>query len=516
MKVLTSGQMRDIDRTAIEGIGIPGLVLMENAGIQVTRAILARFPHVAEENVVIIAGKGNNGGDGFVVARHLFNLGCRPTVLLLADKSDVKGDALVNLGIAEKVGVEVQAVPTVEAWKKARVEVFHASLIVDAVFGTGLEKPAEGLYAAAIADINKGRGFKVAVDIPSGLSSDTHLVNGPAVKADLTVALAAPKICHVFPPAEEFVGKLSVVPIGIPPRLFEDERLKVDLIEKKDIRPYFGKRKKDTHKGSYGHLFVLAGSFGKTGAAVMAAKSALRLGAGLVTVGTPQSCLPIIARAMMELMTESLPETESKTLSDKALPRVLELMRGKDALLLGPGISTDPSTAKLVFSLLPKLRVPVLIDADGLNIIAEDPEILKTLKTPAVLTPHPGEFARLVRLSVQDVLDRRLELAPRFAEKYGVYLVLKGYRTLTVTPQRRVFINPTGNPGMATGGSGDVLSGMIASLLIQEKDLEGAIRAAVYLHGLCGDIGARRIGERPLIAGDLIKSVPQGLREIEQ
>jgi ADP-dependent NAD(P)H-hydrate dehydratase / NAD(P)H-hydrate epimerase len=516
MKVLTSGQMRDIDRAAIEDIGIPGLVLMENAGIQVTRAILARFPRVAEENVVIIAGKGNNGGDGFVVARHLFNIGCPLTVFLLAAKADVKGDAAVNLAIAEKVGIEVQAVPTIEAWKTARVEVFHASLIVDAIFGTGLEKPADGLYAAAIADINKGRGFKVAVDIPSGLSSDTHLVIGPAVKADLTVALAAPKICHVFPPGEDFVGELAVVPISIPPRLFEDERWKVDLVEKKNIRPYFGKRKKDTHKGSYGHLFVLAGSLGKTGAAVMAAKSALRLGAGLVTVGTPESCLPIIARAVIELMTEALPETEAKTLSPKALPRILDLLKGKDALLLGPGISTDPSTAKLVFSLLPKLRVPVLIDADGLNILAEDPEILKTLKTPAVLTPHPGEFARLVRLPVQDVLDRRLELVPRFAEKYGVYIVLKGYRTVMATPQGRVFINPTGNPGMATGGSGDVLSGMIASLLIQEKDLAGAVRAAVYLHGLCGDIGARKIGERPLIAGDLIKYVPLGLREIEQ
>lgn len=515
MKVLTSKEMREIDRKTIEEIGIPGPVLMENAGIRITGAILKRFPRITEENVVIVAGKGNNGGDGFVVARHLFNLGARPNILLLASKQELKGDAALNLGIAEKIGVEIAEVTKIEEWKKHRIGLFHASVIVDAIFGTGLLKPAEGLYATAIEDINKAPGFKVAVDIPSGLSSDTHLLIGPAVKADLTVALAAPKIGHVLPPAEEYVGELVISDISIPPFLFEDESLKLEVIEKKDALPYIQKRKRDSHKGTYGHLFVLAGSLGKTGAAVMAAKAALRMGAGLVTVGTPQSCLPVIARSMMELMTEALPETPQKTISEAALPMVLDLLKGKDAVLIGPGISAHPSTAKLVVSLMPKIKVPAVIDADGLNILAENPDALKSFSCPAVLTPHPGEFARLIRRSNKDVLDNRLALAAEFADKYKVFLVLKGYRTLVATPLGKIFINPTGNPGMATGGSGDVLSGMIASLIIQEKNILGATLAAVYLHGLSGDIGAKRIGERPLIAGDLIKYLPQALKEME-
>jgi NAD(P)H-hydrate epimerase len=507
--------MREIDRKTIEEIGIPGPVLMENAGIRITGAILKRFPRITEENVVIVAGKGNNGGDGFVVARHLFNLGARPNVLLLASKQELKGDAALNLGIAEKIGVEIAEVKKIEEWKKHRIVLFHASVIVDAIFGTGLLKPAEGLYATAIEDINKAQGFKVAVDIPSGLSSDTHLLIGPAVKADLTVALAAPKIGHVLPPAEEYVGELVISDISIPPFLFEDESFKLEVIEKKDALPYIQKRKRDSHKGTYGHLFVLAGSLGKTGAAVMAAKAALRMGAGLVTVGTPQSCLPVIGRSMMELMTEALPETPQKTISEAALPMVLDLLKGKDAVLIGPGISAHPSTAKLVVSLMPKIKVPAVIDADGLNILAENPAALKSFSCPAVLTPHPGEFARLIRRSNKDVLDNRLALAAEFADKYKVFLVLKGYRTLVATPQGKIFINPTGNPGMATGGSGDVLSGMIASLIIQEKNILGATAAAVYLHGLSGDIGAKRIGERPLIAGDLIKYLPQALKEME-
>jgi NAD(P)H-hydrate epimerase len=451
-----------------------------------------------------------------VVARHLFNYGAQPKVLLLSAKQEVKGDAALNLSIAEKMGVKIEEVTNIENWKRHKNELFRASLIVDAIFGTGLLKAAEGLYAAAIEDINKTRAFKVAVDIPSGLSSDTHKIMGPTVKADLTAALAAPKIGHVLPPAEDYIGELVISNISIPPSLLEDESLKLELLEKEDIKPFLKKRKRDSHKGTYGHLFIVSGSLGKTGAAAMAAKAALRMGAGLVTVGTPQSCLPLVARSMTELMSEPLPETPQKTISVDALPAIQGLLKGKDALLIGPGISTNPSTAKLVLSLLPKLTVPVVIDADGLNILAENLDVLKSLTKPAVLTPHPGEFARLVGLAINDVLDHRLELVPQFAEKYGVHLVLKGYRTLIASPQGNVFINSTGNPGMATGGSGDVLSGMIAALIIQEKDILGATLAAVYLHGLSGDIGAKKLGERSLIAGDLIKFIPQALREVEQ
>ena len=515
MKILTSREMREIDRFTIEEIGVPGAVLMENAGLRIADEIGCRFPAVAGTSVVVVAGKGNNGGDGLVVARRLADRGAQPVVLLLAVKKELKSDAALNLAVAEKIGLEIVEIDGEAAWKKERTRLGHASIIVDAVFGTGLAMPAEGLAAAAIADINAAPGFTVAVDVPSGLSSDTFRIVGPAVRADLTIALAAPKIPHLFPPAEEYVGELVVADIGIPPFLLEDAQLKLELVEFADVACRFKKRARDGHKGTYGHVFVLAGSFGKTGAAVLAGKAALRAGAGLVTVGTPVSCLPVVARSMMELMTEPLPETEARTVSFEALPRLRELFPGKDVLLLGPGLSTHASTARLVRALIREFAGPLVIDADGLNILAADLSGLKALPRPAVLTPHPGEFARLTGLSIAQVQAERLALAPRFAEEHRVYLVLKGYRTLIATPDGRTYVNPTGNPGMATGGSGDVLSGLIASFVGQEKDVLGAVLAAVYLHGRSGDIAAGKLGERALIAGDLIRYLPAALKEME-
>ena len=515
MKVLTSKQMKEIDRKTIEEIGILGTILMENAGLQIFKKLKAKFPEVSKEKIVIVAGKGNNGGDGFVVARHLCNNGADPYVLLLASKGEVKGDAAVNLRMAEKIGIKIGEVCSLKDWNLQKKKISQSSVLVDAIFGTGLTQPAQGLYVTVIEDINKSKAYKISVDIPSGLSSDTFQIIGPCVKADLTVTLAAPKIAHIFPPAEECIGELAVADINVPSFLFDDDKLKLELVEKETVLPYFKRRRKDTHKGTYGHLFVLSGSLGKTGAAVMAGKAALKMGAGLVTVGTPESCLPIVARSMVELMTEPLPETPKKTLSHQALKKVLSLLEGKDALLIGPGISTHKSTSELVLSLIPKINVPAVVDADALNILATKPEILKSLCMPAVLTPHPGEFARLLNLSTRDVVERKLELVPQFAEEYGAYLVLKAYRTLIATPEGRVFVNPTGNPGMATAGSGDVLSGMIASMIIQEKNLLEAILAAVYVHGLSGDIGAEKLGEKSLTAGDIIRYLPSAVRFLE-
>jgi len=421
----------------------------------------------------------------------------------------------LNLGIAEKIGLPVKEIKSEADWKTQQRRLKDASVIIDAIFGTGLTKPAAGLYARAIEDINKSAAFKLAVDIPSGLSSDSFEIIGPAVRADVTVTLAAPKIAHVLPPAEEWVGELMVADIGIPRPLFDSPRLKLEMVEKQDLLGSFQKRKKDSHKGTYGHLFIIAGSFGKTGAAVMAAKAALKTGAGLVTVGTPRSCLPMVARGMAELMTEPLTETDEGTIAAEALPQARRLVKGKDALLVGPGISTQGSTAEFLAKLMPEIKLPLIIDADGLNILSINPELLKRLPKTAILTPHPGEFARLVDLPLREVIKRKLELTPAFAQKHRVYLILKGYRTLICTPDGRTFINPTGNPGMATGGSGDVLSGMIASFLMQEKDPLRAALAAVYLHGLSGDLAVEKIGERALVAGDLIHFLPRAAKTLE-
>jgi NAD(P)H-hydrate epimerase len=312
------------------------------------------------------------------------------------------------------------------------------------------------------------------------------------------------------------MGEVVIADISAPPFLFEDESLNMEMIEKERIVSYFKKRDNNTHKGTYGHLFILAGSLGKTGAAVMAGKAALEMGAGLVTVGTPKSCLPIVARSMMELMTEPLEETPESTLSEKALDKIKKLLKGKDAVLIGPGISTNKQTRNLIRSLLPLIKVPALLDADALNCVASDPEVLKSLSFPVVITPHPGEFARMIKTSVKEVVEKKLELAPEFAKKYGVYVVLKGYRTIIATPDKKIFINPTGNPGMATGGSGDVLSGMMTSLIMQGGDFLNAVLASVYVHGLSGDMAVKKLGEKSLIAGDLIDFLPGAVMSMEQ
>jgi len=513
MKILTSREMKEVDRTAIEEIGIPGVGAHGERGIARRPGAQVALYETRGRGDRHRGGKGNNGGDGFVVARHLFNSGGRPEVLLLAAKEEVKGDAAVNLAVALKLGIPVREVLAAADWKKARVTVFHASVLVDALFGTGLLKPLDGLFALAVEDINRSAAFKLSVDIPSGLSADTFETIGPSVKADLTVTLAAPKIAHIFPPAADRVGELVVAPIGIPPFLLDKPELGLELVEEKTVRPFFGKRKKDTHKGSYGHLLIIAGSLGKTGAAVLAGRAALRSGAGLVTVATAQSALPIVARSMAELMTEPLAETRKSPSPERPCPG-RRARQGKERPAPRAGLVHAPSTSSFVLGLLPQVKVPLVIDADGLNIIAAKPGVLGRLRAPAVLTPHPGEFARLVGRTTGEVLRHRLEITPEFAKRYGVIVVLKGHRTLIAGPDGRVFVNPTGNPGMATGGTGDVLGGTIGAQVVQEKDLVGAVLSAVYVHGLAGDIAAERLGEKSLTAGDIIRYLPPAMKAL--
>jgi hydroxyethylthiazole kinase-like uncharacterized protein yjeF len=515
MNILTAGQMRDIDRRAFEEFGIPGVVLMENAGIGVVGELRSRHQRLTDERIVIVCGRGNNGGDGFVVARHLYNLGLRPKIFLLAGKDEVKGDAALNLGIAEKLGLEIFEVKSAAVRPRLKKALRAATIIVDAIFGTGLSKPAEGLAAEVIEDINAAPGKKVAIDLPSGLSSDTFNLIGPAVRADLTVALGAPKIAHIFPPADEYVGKFIVADISLPPVLFESPDLKLRMAGTEDAVRYFRPRPRDGHKGTFGHVLILAGSRGKTGAAALAGRAAYRSGAGLVTIAAPASCVSMIARTMAELMTEPLPETEKGTVAEAALPRLTALLSGKDVLIVGPGLSTHPETSGLIRKLLPKVRIQVVIDADGLNILDGHLDVLKKMARPPVLTPHPGEFGRLLALSVPEVMNDRLTLASRFAAENRVILVLKGYRTLVAGPDGRISVNPTGNPGMATGGSGDVLSGILGAFLAGEKDVIGATVAAVYLHGEAGDMAAHHLGQRAMVAGDMIKYLPLTLKWLE-
>jgi len=515
MKVLTAAQMRAIDRKTIEEIGIPGPVLMENAGLRVAAVVRGMVQKKEGRKLVVVAGRGNNGGDGFVTARHLHNDGYSVETILLGRVEDLKGDALLNARIIRNMGLSTIEAENAERWTQCRPVLHGAGAVVDAVFGTGLVKAAGGLFAAAIEDINACRGSKIAVDVPSGLSSDTFQIPGPAVRADVTVALAAPKICHVLPPAENYVGRLVIADIGIPSELLRSEDLRLEMAEEMMILGLYRKRPRDSHKGSFGHLLVIGGSVGKTGAAALVGKAALKAGAGLVTVAVPRSGLAAVARSMDELMTEPLPETADKTIAPEAVDRCLELCRGKDGLVLGPGLSTHPETARFLRDFLPRARLPLVLDADGLNILAANPDLFSSLPRPAVLTPHPGEFGRLEGTSAADVLERRLELVPEFARRHDVVLVLKGYRSLTASPDGRMFINSTGNPGLATGGSGDVLSGLIGGQLVQDRDALKAALAGVYSHGLAGDLAADKVGQKALTATDIIRFLPRAIQSLE-
>ena len=515
MKIVTAQEMREIDRRAASEYGIPSLLLMENAGLQVFLAAERYFPDLTSRRISIFCGTGKNGGDGFVLARHLLNRGIAARVYILAKKEEIKGDARLNLEVLERMGVPMVEISTGHDLLEKGDEVSASDLIVDALLGTGLEGPAHGLMAEAISLINKLGKPVVSVDIPSGLSADTGHVFGPCIKASLTVALALPKRSHFLYPAARYAGKVEVADIGIPRSLLNEPKIQVNLPESRELAAALPKREPDSHKGDFGHVLVIAGSAGKTGAAAMAAKAALRIGAGLVTLGLPESLNEAMEAKLDEVMTEPLPETDQKSISVEALNKVLYLIEKKAVLAIGPGLSTHPSTCQLVHELISQVGIPMIIDADGINAICQDIEVLRKATPPLILTPHPGELSRLLSISKEEIIQKRIEIAQEMARGLGIHMVLKGAATIIAHPDGQVYINPTGNPGMATGGTGDVLTGMLAGLIAQGISIEKALRLGVYLHGLAGDIAARELGEEAMIAGDITERLPAAIRELK-
>lgn len=513
-KVLTPVEMGAVDRATIEA-GIPGLILMENAAHRVVEYISERFAPVSRQRIVVVCGKGNNGGDGLAIARQLF-VRFRPEFLRVAltcDPEELRGDAAANLSMLRASGFKEH--------RGFSREMRSATLVIDAVLGTGLSGAAKGPALDAILEINSvfPSAKVVAVDIPSGLNGESGALVGDFVRADATVTFTAPKVCHAMPPACNLMGDLRVAPIGSPPSLYEEDNgIRLALITPESISPLFAPRPKDSNKGRFGHVLVVAGSRGKSGAAAMAGISALRAGAGLVTVACPESALEAVASHSPELMTEPLPETRAGVIARHAFDRIVELAGKRTLLAIGPGIGTDEETKDVVIRLFNALEQPMVIDADALNCLAggewHGPGPLR------VLTPHPGEMSRLAGQGIRDIQAGRIEAARKFAAARNVTVVLKGERTLIGFPDGRVWINPTGSPSMATGGTGDILTGMIAGLLGQfsgESDPgepERAIAAAVYLHGLAGEIAARNLTEQAVIATDLLRYLPGGIREI--
>ncbi len=511
MKLVTAAEMRELDRRTIEEMGVPSLVLMENAGRTTYEILRREFPEL-EGPVAVVAGRGNNGGDGFVVARYLANAGFFVMVFLLDAKAQVKGDARVNLEILERMKVDVVEVLGESDLSPVVHHLSRADLIVDALLGTGLNAPVKGLMAALIQRLHHLRPPILAVDIPSGLSADTGEPLGAAVEADVTVTYGFPKIGQILPSGRGHVGSLWVVDIGISPALAQD--LKVELAEAEEMGWLLPPRPLDSHKGTYGHLVVLAGAKGKTGAATLTAEGALRAGAGLVTAACPASLNDILEVKLTEAMTLPLPEVPGvRVFGRHALEPLLEFMAGKTALALGPGMGTHPETQELVGQVVRRLPQPLVIDADGVNCLSRDPQCLREAAGPRLITPHPGELARFLGISTQEIQARRLEVARQVAAEYQVYVVLKGAQTVVAAPDGRASLNSTGNPALASGGAGDVLTGLIGGYLAQGLTPWDAARLGVYLHGLAADFLIQKSGRQGLIAGDLTAVFPEMLAE---
>jgi NAD(P)H-hydrate epimerase len=510
MKIVTAAEMREIDRITSERFGVPSLALMENAGRAVADFAAENFPEA--KRIGIVCGKGNNGGDGFVAARHLHDRGKEIEVVLLGDPSELKGDAAANYA---RLPVKACLASTPEALNSCR-QVFECDLLLDAVLGTGFRPPVNSLYADAISRMNHSKASVIAVDIPSGADADSaEAPSGVVARADAVVTFTAPRPAHAL--GTLTFGPIIVADIGSPAESIKTS-LDLNLTTTSDLAFLVAPRPRNSNKGMYGHVMVLGGSVGKAGAAAMAGISALRAGAGLSTVGTPKSVLPTVAGFHPELMTEALEETETGSISLRALGygHVDSVLKGITVLAVGPGISRHNETAEFVRTVVRKFSLPMVLDADGLNAFEGRAGDLNGKDRVLVLTPHPGEMARLTGLKVPEIQRDRLKVARNFAKQHNLIVVLKGDRTVVANASGEAWINPTGNPGMATGGTGDILTGMTAGVLAQYADrpLEAVI-AAVYLHGLAGNIACEAMGEKSLIATDLLIALPEAFRRIQ-
>ena len=521
MKILTAAEMREVDRLSTEKAGIASLALMENAGRSVVEFIQQRFSNISCRRIVILCGKGNNGGDGFVVARHLKQMGAKPEVILCGSPDEVRGDAAENLGRWQSFPGELRVASSETEWEKLAACLNGSAVIVDALLGTGTRGPAAGLMQQVIRAVNSRsapRAVVVSVDIPSGLIADTGEHLSEAVAADYTITFTAPKIGMLLRDAPTYAGNLIVREIGTPRELIE-ETGKGDLcwLEAREFEQFAEPRKADGNKGDYGHALIVAGSVGKTGAAVLASWAALRVGAGLVTVATPEHALPTIAAHTPEIMTEPLAETPAGSISMRSLEAGYfeSLLHRKRAVAIGPGLTMQKETQEFIRAIVKMRDGPrIVLDADGLNAFAGRAGELKHSR-PIAITPHPGEMARLVGGSVPEVQANRISIARKAAAAWNTFVVLKGQQTVVAAPDGRIAVNSTGNPGMATGGTGDVLTGMLAGLTAEfsANDWFQTLCFGVYLHGLAGDVAYAEHDEAPLMASDLIRAIPRALKQ---
>jgi ADP-dependent NAD(P)H-hydrate dehydratase / NAD(P)H-hydrate epimerase len=513
MKIVTANEMREIDRATSQRFGVPSLTLMENAGTAVAEFVVSQYP--SAERIGVIGGKGNNGGDGFVAARKLKAAGREVRIVLLAEPSELRGDAAEMFAKLPLAPVIVRS--SGEFKREQAQAVFESEVLLDAILGTGFKPPVSGLYAEAIRLLNASEAAVVAVDIPSGADADVMGEQiGAVARADAVVTFTAPRPAHIFGRLTD--GPTLIAPIGSPDDAIVSS-LQLNLITAREIAPLIGPRPLAANKGSFGHVLVIGGSIGKAGSVAMAGIAALRTGAGLSTVATPKSVLATVAGFHPEVMTEPLDETDAGTISTRALASgaIDGQIKGKTVLAVGPGISRNPETSKFVRSLVVKTKSPLVLDADGLNAFEGRAQELNGKGRTLVITPHPGEMARLASSTIAAVQRDRINVARTFAREHDLIVVLKGHRTLLALPDGAVWVNTTGNPGMATGGTGDILTGMVAGLIAQNPErLAEAVMAAVHLHGLAGDVARESVGEHSLVATDLLKALPEAFRRVRE
>lgn len=519
MKILYSPWMQELDAYTIKHIGIPSIVLMENASRGAADFFAAEFPLTQYKHAIVVAGKGNNGGDGLAVGRILYQKGYDVHFLLLSVPEKLNPDPKINYNILEKLNLPCTII-TDESHLESISKVLssfcpHDTFLIDAVFGTGLNQPViKGFFYEVLRILNDSPFKIAAIDIPSGLSETFLPSSGIHINAHITATFQALKIAHIYPDGNKYCGLICIIDIGIPGQLLEKEGYYVRLIEPFRFNSMLGKREIDAHKGSYGHTLTICGSIDKPGAGILSSFSVLKAGAGLCTAAVPYENRSIPVTVHPELMT----------LIINSPGDLLKSLKEFDTLLIGPGLGKNENTERIVELMIEKSNVPIVLDADALNCIAESPSsnflieaLNKNREFPLILTPHPGEFSRLIRRNVSDILKERISFGREFAQINNVFLVLKGHHTLIATPKGDIFVNPTGNAGMATAGSGDVLSGLIAGMISQfypAFPIELILQAAVFIHGYAGDIAVRNIGEISLTATDILKYVPEAILKI--
>ncbi|MCX7749018.1 MAG: NAD(P)H-hydrate dehydratase [Clostridia bacterium] len=508
MKVFTPKQMQKADEISIHEIGIPGIVLMENAALSVVDEIIKMLGTADKKNIHLFAGKGNNGGDAFAVARHLHQKGANVTLALLAQRDKIQGDAKINLDILKKMELDIIELTEEHQLSSFDAKLAYADLIVDGIFGTGLKGRVEGFFEKVVELINGAGKPVISIDIPSGIDGETGEVLHVCIKAHKTVTFALPKLGLLIHPGSEYTGNLIVADIGIPQKVIDEIDSKLHITDFDYVKTFMPKRAPDTNKGDYGKVLILTGSKGMTGAGILTSKAALRTGAGLVYTCVPGSLADIYETSSLESVTVPLKDSGSGTLSAECIDELSGLLQKATVIAVGPGLSFNDAIVKIVASVIEKAPVPLIIDADGINALSKDLSVLKKSKVPVILTPHPGEMSRLTGKPIDHIQKDRLQIAGSFAAQWGIILVLKGSKTLIANPQGDIYINPTGNAGMATGGTGDVLTGIIAGLMGQGVDPFQAAVLGVYLHGAAGDCAASKLGEHGLIAGDLIPEIP--------